>query len=224
MIDSLIFYKFGCINLVGFKNLPFMNSENEKDLGHHTENNELESLKSVYKICIETRNFEISQLIQRNNFFMLFQGVLLAAALQNQASKPFVEVIVCLAGVFVSLYQMQMASGAKFWQEWWESRVDHYEEKLRGMQIMESGHFFDLFATSSDNVYKEVSGRIRKTRKFSLTNALILQSFAVGRAPIKVSLVLLATWSLLLAHTIDFSWLSDLSVYIKGFKFKVVEQ
>jgi len=197
-----------------------MNAENEKNLVAPT-NSELESLKAVYKICIETRNFEINQLIQRNNFFMLFQGVLLAAALQNQASKPFVEVIICIAGVFVSLYQLQMASGAKFWQEWWESRVDNYEGKLRGMKTRESGHFFDLFATSSDDVYKEVSGRIRKSRRFSLTNALILQSFAVGRAPIKVSLVLLVTWSLLLAHTINFSALPDLSFYIKGFKFAV---
>lgn len=102
----------------------------------------LESIKAVYEICIETRNFEINQLIQRNNFFMLFQGVLLAAALQNQASKPIVEVVICLAGVFVSMYQLQMACGAKFWQEWWESRVEHYEKKLRGLQEQNSGYFF----------------------------------------------------------------------------------
>lgn len=195
-----------------------MNPENEKNLAHPSKN-DLDSLKSVYKICIETRNFEINQLIQRNNFFMLFQGVLLAAALQNQASKPFVELVICIAGVFVSMYQLQMASGAKFWQEWWESRVDHYEEKLRSMKEQDSGHFFELFATSMDDVHKEISGRLRKSRRFSLTNALILQSFAVGRAPIKVSLVLLITWLLLLAHTFDFSALPDLADYVKGFNF-----
>jgi hypothetical protein len=49
----------------------------------------LSELKAVYKLAIETRNFEIHQLINRNNFFMLFQGVLLAAVFNNQASKPF---------------------------------------------------------------------------------------------------------------------------------------
>ncbi len=34
----------------------------------------LSELKAVYKLAIETRNFEIHQLINRNNFFMLFQG------------------------------------------------------------------------------------------------------------------------------------------------------
>lgn len=181
--------------------------------------NELESLKAVYKICIETRNFEINQLIQRNNFFMLFQGVLLAAALQNQASKPFVEFAICICGVFVSGYQLQMASGAKFWQEWWESRVDHYEEKLRNLKTKESGHFFELFGISSAEVHKEISGRLKKTRQCSLTNMLILQSFAVGRVPIKVSLVLLVTWILLLGHTVNFSAFPDSFVPIKGFSF-----
>lgn len=193
-----------------------MCQENEK-----TKNDELESLKSVYKICIETRNFEINQLIQRNNFFMLFQGVLLAAVLQSQESKPLVELIVCLAGVFVSIYQLQMASGAKYWQEWWESRVENYEGKLRELKQTESGYFFDLFSTSTDDVYKEISGRLRKSGRFSLTNVLILQSFAVGRAPIKVSLILLFAWLFLLAQTLNFSAFPDPLVFVKGFSFSV---
>ena len=44
-------------------------------------NENISELKAVYKLAIETRNFEIQQLINRNNFFMLFQGVLLAAVL-----------------------------------------------------------------------------------------------------------------------------------------------
>ena len=180
---------------------------------------ELESIKSVYKICIETRNFEINQLIQRNNFFMLFQGVLLASALQTQASKPVVEVIICFAGIFVSFYQLQMACGAKFWQEWWESRVDHYEEKLRGLQVQKSGHFFRLFATSFEEVHQEIEDRFRKKRGLSLTNFLILRAFAVGRAPIKVSLTLLIAWFLLTLHAFDFSLISEWATPVKGFTF-----
>jgi hypothetical protein len=180
---------------------------------------ELDSLKAVYKICIETRNFEINQLIQRNNFFMLFQGVLLAAALQTEASKPLVELVVCASGILVSLYQLQMACGAKFWQEWWESRVDHYEGKLRSLQVQQSGHFFDLFATSFEQVHSEIAARFARRRGLSLTNFLILRAFPVGRAPIKVSIVLLVAWLCLTLHALDFQALSKLDTSIAGFNF-----
>lgn len=82
----------------------------------------LKDLESVYKLSIDTRNFEINQLINRNNFIMLFQGVLLAAVFQNQASKPVVEAIICICGIFVSAFQVMLSSGAKYWQEFWELR------------------------------------------------------------------------------------------------------
>lgn len=178
---------------------------------------ELESIKSVYGICIETRNFEINQLIQRNNFFMLFQGVLLAAALQNQTSKPFVEFVICLAGVLVSLYQMQMASGAKFWQEWWETRLEHYEKELG--EKMKSQRFYELFTTTEQATFEAVSKNISKSKKSSITNCLILKNFSVGRTPIKVSIVLLLTWTALLIHTINIPITINTPTIITGFKF-----
>lgn len=180
---------------------------------------QIEAIKAVYKICIETRNFEIGQLLQRNNFFMLFQGVLLAAALQNQASKPIVELLICTAGIFISIYQLQMASGAKFWQEWWESRVDHYENMLATLKKEESQNFYDLFAVPFERVHETIRGRITKERRWSLSNFLILQAYSVGRAPIKVSLVLTFAWIGLFLHSIDFSHIPDLSTLVKGFAF-----
>lgn len=193
--------------------------QNDDDVQGH-EGQDYDSLKSVYQISIDTRNFEINQLIQRNNFFMLFQGVLLAAALQNQASKPFVEFIVCFSGVLVSLYQLQMASGAKYWQEWWESRVEYYEEKLREHKKNGSDEFFELFSTKHDEVFKAVSGRVNGSKKYFLTNFLLLNSFSVGRAPIKVSLVLFFTWIVLLIHTMSFDFLNYMPSIIVGFDFK----
>jgi hypothetical protein len=178
-----------------------------------------ESLKAVYKVCIETRNFEINQLIQRNNFFMLFQGVLLAAALQNQGSKPAVELIICLTGIFVSIYQLQMASGAKYWQEWWESRLEEYEQKLGEHQDANDASFHDLFTASSDKVHSVISERLRRKSKGKLSNLLILQAYQVGRAPIKVSLVLTLAWLMLTLHCIDFSSIPLPPGLVKGFTF-----
>lgn len=95
----------------------------------------VDELKQVYKLAIETRNFEINNLIQRNNFYMLFQGVLLAAVFSNEASKPLVETVICCAGVIVSWYQIKVSAGAKYWQEHWEVVVDDIEKELEKVYV-----------------------------------------------------------------------------------------
>lgn len=178
---------------------------------------ELDSLKSLYDICIKTRNFEINQLIQRNNFFMLFQGVLLASVLQAELSRPFVELVICICGVLVSIYQMQMASGAKFWQEWWEQRVDEFEKLLCEKIKEENGtEPYELFSTSSAKVKEVVTCRIANS-KHKFTNFLMLSGYSVGRAPMKVSVVLILTWLSLLASTLNFQILDCLPEIVKGF-------
>ena len=179
---------------------------------------QLDALKAVYKVCVETRNFEIDQLIQRNNFFMLFQGVLLAAVLQTQASKPMVEVLVCLCGIAVSWYQTQMASGAKFWQEWWEGRVEHYERQLEAALGPSADRgFHDLFAVPMDRVDAAVRARLRRSRAFPFSDLLILARFPVGRAPIRVGVVLLATWTALTAHALTTVNFPLRPVQVQGF-------
>ncbi|WP_216075446.1 RipA family octameric membrane protein [Acinetobacter indicus] len=71
-------------------------------------NPKLKALQRVYEISVNTRNFEITQLTNRNNYYMLFQGVLLAAVFSNQASKPLVEFLICLTGIGVSYNQMAL--------------------------------------------------------------------------------------------------------------------
>lgn len=187
-----------------------------------SEEKNVHTLKSLYEISIETRNFEINQLIQRNNFFMLFQGVLLAAVMQTEASKPFVEVVICLVGVMISVYQLQMSSGAKYWQEWWESRVDHFEEQLcANLQKVEDRDTHLLFTVSSREVNRTVRDRLLGSKNRSITNACILGGFSVGRAPIKVSIFLLCAWVVLLLSSINFSALPDfqLAEIFQGFHF-----
>ncbi|GAB3375558.1 hypothetical protein NCG89_03465 [Spongiibacter taiwanensis] len=195
-------------------NEPQDNQQKEKEL-------ERDVLKSLYELSIETRNFEIGQLIHRNNFFMLFQGVLLASVLQAENSRPMVEFTICFAGLFVSFYQMQMASGAKFWQEWWESRVDHYEVLLEKNIKHDGDKFYKLFTTSMTDVVSTVSSRISGKRRF--TNSLILSRYSVGRAPMKVSVVLVFTWMVLLSTTLNWSFLGTFQELIVGFSTHAIE-
>jgi hypothetical protein len=70
---------------------------------------------------LKQREFEINQLTQRNNFFMIFQGVLIAGLIQSQGTAAaIVSFLVCAVGLAVSLLQIGMAAGSKFWQIRWE--------------------------------------------------------------------------------------------------------
>ena len=170
---------------------------------NNNETAETISLKAVYEVSIKARDFEISQLIQRNNFFMLFQGVLLASVMQAQNSRPFVELVVCITGVLVSIYQIQMASGAKFWQEWWESRVEHFEELLCEDLKTDSHEPHKLFSVGPGIAKATVAKKLSAGKAHFLTNPLILSSFSVGRAPIKVGIVLAFAWLVLLLATLN---------------------
>ena len=183
------------------------------------EDKDLYVIKRLYERCIEVRNFEINQLIQRNNFFMLFQGVLLASVLQAEIQAPLVELIICVTGIFVSIYQMQMASGAKFWQEWWESRVEHFEKMLLRKIEGTGSDAHQLFTTEIDQVQAEINKKNQKGK--GITGFLIKRRFSVGRAPIKVAMVLSLAWTLLLCTTIEFSAITvsipHLGEFISGF-------
>lgn len=180
--------------------------------------NEIDELKSVYKLSIETRNFEISNLIHRNNFFMLFQGVLLAAVFSNQASKPFVESTICFMWIFISWHQIKVAAGAKYWQEWWEVRTSDIELTLkRKMEKLTGSNesFISLFDFSetkskSDTEKKVITKTYKKplyTSKApelfeSISKTLISGRYSVSRVPISSGIILLITWLVLFLGTL----------------------
>ncbi len=57
------------------------------------------------------REFEITQLAQRNNFFMIFQGVLLAGVIQSAHSIPAVSFL----GLYRRLFHFVISSWYGFW-------------------------------------------------------------------------------------------------------------
>lgn len=105
----------------------------------------------LYKLTMEGRNFEIEQLMQRNNFFMVFQGVLLAGFLQAQTkAPPLVTLAACFIGICCSWQQRNMAAGAKFWQSRWEYAASSAERE-----------FLDLIQKKGDVAYHLLSSGTR---------------------------------------------------------------
>lgn len=181
-------------------------------------------LKAVYKLAVQTRNFEIQQLINRNNFFMLFQGVLLAAVFSNQTSKPYVEFIISVLGIFISIHQVKVAAGAKYWQEWWELKTSKIEVELKNLlQTKDSqDNFITLFNMHDldHELNREVKEKIENQKGIieSICNKLILAKYSVSRMPIRSGLILMITWILLMLSTLNLA-----AIYESFFSFNLID-
>ena len=177
----------------------------------------LKALQRVYEISVETRNFEITQLTNRNNYYMLFQGVLLAAVFSNQASKPMVEFIITITGILISFYQFKVACGAKFWQEYWELQASEAEKQLKEFtQTHYSKYqFTDLFNIDSNHMRERLRTRMQLAKgKENLIEKIItnqiLKKNSVSRTPIYTAIALCLCWILLLLHTLECAMIFDI--------------
>lgn len=162
-----------------------------------------EEIKDVYRLAIAARDFEITQLVQRNNFFMIFQGVLLAGLLQasnNGHITAVVAFLVCLAGLLISILQFFMASGAKFWQERWEQAVETAEVKLfPNPEPALNADLFRVFSNPNPNAIVE------NRMKNKCLGWLILRG-SPSMLPIYAALIFVVTWLLLWLCTFNFSF------------------
>lgn len=180
--------------------------------------NDIAALKSLFKIALATRDFEITQLVQRNNFFMIFQGVLFAGVMQSDHSKPLISFLVCFVGFAVSVYQIGMASGAKFWQEYWEEALKEVEKKLLFQlcgPAAQRGYLLALFHDDTDVYEKIVKSRLSRGKNsfMSPSGWLVMKKFSVSRIPIYVGLTLALVWLIFLISMLD--------IHIQGFSFAI---
>lgn len=84
--------------------------------------NSVSSRSKGLDLDLRLREFEISQLTQRNNFFMIFQGVLIAGLVQSLGNAaPIISFCMSFLGFGISILQIGMAGGAKYWQARWEA-------------------------------------------------------------------------------------------------------
>lgn len=106
---------------------------------HGPNNNQSEDLSSSavgnrqkgLELDLHLREFEINQLTQRNNFFMIFQGVIIAGLVQSQGTAaPIINFGVALLGMSTSVLQIGMAGGAKYWQSRWEASTRSSEIEI----------------------------------------------------------------------------------------------
>lgn len=183
-----------------------------------TDARKFEAGDKLYDQCIEIRNFEISNLVSRNNFFMVFQGVLIAGVIQaSNDAPPIVQFLGSAIGLLLSIFQFMTASGAKFWQEAWEEQLNKAEDSLSELVTKLEGRDFQrLFTTKVSDTENYVKSRLVRENG-SCLNRLLVRRFSVSRAPIYAALAFIFFWLLMLLFTLNIPSMKWVLSYITGF-------
>ncbi len=184
---------------------------------NHLPDPDLYALEAVYKIAMSERQFEITQLVQRNNFFMIFQGVLLAGLIQaagNGKIIPIISLMLVLAGLLTAIWQIGMAAGAKFWQERWELAVNKIESDLiESHRVNGRKKLHLLFTVEDATIEKEVGKRVHGT----FVGHLIALRFSPSRLPIYVGITFLIVWLVLLVSQFGLGSSHNFPIELTGF-------
>src|SRR5208337_3983956 len=127
--------------------------KNIKDITDHAFSFLVEN-KDVYKMAIDTRNFEISMFWQRSNYFLVLNSALALGFfnLQKPDNLRVYPLVFAGFGILVSYLWYQVNLGAKFWQARWEQRLLKVEE------VLIPGAKF--FAADYDTIYTDVENSL----------------------------------------------------------------
>jgi len=172
--------------------------------------------KDLLDKAIEIRNFEITQLQARNNFMLVAQAALVAAWVAVLKEGSPASVLLPLCGALLSIFQAQMAAGAKFWQARWELAAKQAEElylQALGKNDEDKVHLFiepkKAGNEEEKRLFQSIAASLKDSGKHRVgrlldgfTNSMILQRFSVSRIPIYMSISFYVLWILLVAQSL----------------------
>jgi hypothetical protein len=146
--------------------------------------------KDVYKIALDTRNFEIGLFWQRSNYFLALNTAL-AVGFFNVKDEGY-ALLLALFGLAVSALWYRVNLGSKFWQVRWEQRLRLVEEQL--------APDLRFFAADWETVRADVRCSLAHSEHGWLQKYLdkrVLKKHSVSYQMIRLSLIFTAAWALL---------------------------
>lgn len=146
--------------------------------------------KDIYKIALDTRNFEISLFWQRSNYFLVLNSALALGFFKLQGLDAF---LLALLGLLASGLWFRVNCGSKFWQSRWEYRLSKIEEKIDpDLQF-----FFVNKSTAKSDVEKSLAYNEHKGCFHLWVDKQVLKKYSVSYHMTLLSFMFVLTWSFL---------------------------
>ncbi|MDA8415976.1 MAG: hypothetical protein M0Z78_02715 [Betaproteobacteria bacterium] len=144
----------------------------------------------LYKILIETRNFEINLFWQRANYFLVLNTAL-AVGFFGQEHGLF-RLIIVIGGFLSSFLWYFVCLGGKFWQARWEQRLADFEKENMGD--------INFFYVSQEQIKKDVENNMSSEICIKgLCYKQVLKKPSVSYQMVKLSVIFIAFWALCFA-------------------------
>jgi hypothetical protein len=163
--------------------------------------------KDLFKLVLDTRNFEITNFWQRCNYFLVLNTGLAIAFFnlkdKMEAFGPFVAAL----GVVVSWLWHRVALGSKFWQVHWEKKLTQVEDAFVAAGVLDRS--LRLFNQPTHLVQEEVRVALKAERHRGVLAQLV--DLQIGGKPsvtlamISLSLLFVAAWFGVLVATLPFA-------------------
>jgi hypothetical protein len=151
---------------------------------------------NIYKVALDTRNFEITLFWQRSNYFLSLNTVLAIGFFNLHDNKKY-SLTLAVLGTVVSILWYLANLGSKFWQSRWENRLRIVEEQV----APELKFFAADWATIRNDVQESLKNGSHRGLQKLLYNQ-VSKKPSVSYLMILLSLVFVAAWVLLIAMTI----------------------
>ncbi len=150
--------------------------------------------KELYKIAIDTRNFEIGLFWKRSNYFLALNTAIAVGFFTQQNSNY--ECLIAIFGIFTSILWFCVNLGSKFWQSRWEQRAAILEEKL---YLSDPVYLFDTNRTIVKNdVVESIKRSEHQYWVIRFIDELVLKKLSVSLMMILLSILFILVWFILL--------------------------
>jgi hypothetical protein len=151
--------------------------------------------EELYKIALETRNFEISMFWQRSNYFLVLNTAVAVGFFS--LNDPFYTVPLSIFGFLVSLLWVRVNLGGKFWQSRWEEKL-----RLVELDTLPEIQFFSADPNTNREDVKASLDRAGHSGFRRLIDRLVLKKPSVSGAMTYLSLGFALLWIVFLVVAI----------------------
>ncbi len=152
----------------------------------------------LYKIALQTRNFEIELFWKRSNYFLVLNTAIAVGFFNLESNQAIFKIFLCIFGGIVTYLWIRINLGSKYWQSKWEEELEEIEKHITPNRPM----FANNKKRNHELVCQNLGPCKRRQPVRGLRNYLVLKKPSVSGTMIVLSLSFIFGWLFLLIFSI----------------------